>query len=47
MINLDLVCLDNQSHFKLAVIDFLSICDSEPRFADTIQMNKCFKLNHV
>ncbi len=40
MVNLDHVCLDNQSHYSLDVTEFQSA------FTDTIGMNgKCRKLN--
>ncbi len=40
MVNLDHVCLDNQSHYSLDVTEFQSV------FTDTIGMNgKCHKLN--
>ncbi len=44
--NLDHVCLDNQSHYSLDVIEFQSeLCDTQSSFTDTIGMNeKCRKL---
>lgn len=40
-----MVCLDNQLHYGLD-IDFLSLCDSQSLFADTMEKyEKCHKLN--
>ncbi len=49
MVNLDHVCLNNQSHYSLDVIEFQSeLCDTQSPFMDTIGMNeKCRKLNPV
>ncbi len=47
MANLDQVCLNNQSHYSLDVIEFQSeLYDIQSLFTDTIGMNeKCRKLN--
>ncbi len=47
MANFDHVCLNNQSHYSLDVIEFQSeLCDTQSLFTDTIGMNeKCRKLN--
>ncbi len=46
-VNFDHVCLNNQSHYSLDVIEFQSeLCDTHWSFTDTIGMNwKCHKLN--
>ncbi len=48
-VNLDHVCLDNQSHYGLDVIEFQSeLCDTQSPFMDIIGMNeKCCKLNRL
>jgi len=39
--NLNQLCLDNQSHYSLDVIEFRSeLCDSQSLFADTIELNE-------
>ncbi len=44
-VNLDHVCLNNQLHYSLDVIE---LCDTQSLFTDTIGMNeKCRKLNHT
>ncbi len=47
MANLDQVCLNNQSHYSLDIIEFQSeLCDTQSAFTDPIGMNgKCRKLN--
>ncbi len=47
MANFDHVCLINQSHYSLDVIEFQSeLRDTQSLFTDTIGMNeKCRKLN--
>ncbi len=46
-VNLDHVCLDNQSHYSLDLIEFQSeLCDTQSPFIDTIGINeKCCKPN--
>ncbi len=46
-VNLDDVCLNNQSHYSLDIIEFQSeLCDTQSSFTDTIGMNgKCRNLN--
>ncbi len=40
-VNLDHVCLDNQSHYSLDVIEFQSeLCDTQSPFMDIIGMNE-------
>ncbi len=48
-VNLDHICLNNQSHYSLDVIEFQSeLCDTQSLFTDTIGMNeKCCKLNQT
>ncbi len=47
MVNLDHMCLNNQSYYSLDVIEFQSeLYDTQLPFTDTIGMNeKCRKMN--